>query len=137
MRYTLFDGQKDELILVARILLMALFVIYGWGKVTNFSATSGYMASDGLPLPDVAAALAIVMELIFGLAIVVGFYTRPIAAILVIYTFVTALIGHHFWSLDGAARAGAAINFYKNVSIMGGLLLLCVTGPGKYSLDRE
>jgi putative oxidoreductase len=52
-----------------------------------------------------------------------------------LYTLAAALLGHPFWNMADPDRIGAMINFYKNVSIAGGLLLLCLTGPGKYSLD--
>jgi putative oxidoreductase len=138
MRYTtLFENYKDELLLVARVLLMALFVIFGWGKLMGFSVTAAYMEATGLPLPTLAAASALIMELFVGLAILAGFYTRPLALLLALYTLLTAMIGHRFWLLADAARIEAMINFYKNVSIAGGLLLLCITGPGKYSVDRR
>jgi putative oxidoreductase len=137
MRYTLFEQRKDELILIARVLLMILFVIFGWSKLTGFSGTVGYMAAEGTPLPTLAAIIAILMEFFVGVAIVLGFYTRPLALLFAFYTLGTGLIGHHFWTMADGERAANMINFYKNVSIMGGLLLLCVTGPGKYSVDRK
>jgi putative oxidoreductase len=137
MRYVLFDKVSNEVILVARILLVVLFVLFGWSKLTDFSGTVGYMASLGLPVPTLAAAVVVLMEFFVGLAIVLGFYTRPLALLLALYTLGTALIGHHYWTMEGADRMANMINFYKNISIIGGLLLLCVTGPGKYSIDRR
>jgi len=137
MRYTLFEGRKDELILIARVLLMGLFVIFGWYKLTGFSGTVAYMASQELPLPSAAAVIAVVMEFFAGIAIMIGFYTRPIALLAAIYTLAAALIGHHYWTVLGDARMESMINFYKNVSIIGGLLLLSVTGAGRYSVDRR
>lgn len=137
MRYVLFDKVSNEVILVARILLVVLFVLFGWSKLTDFSGTAGYMASLGLPVPTLAAAVVVLMEFFVGLAIVLGFYTRPLALLLALYTLGTALIGHHYWTMEGADRMANMINFYKNISIIGGLLLLCVTGPGKYSIDRR
>ena len=137
MRYTLFENRKDELILVSRILLMVLFVLFGWSKLTGFSGTVAYMTQTGAPMPEVSAIIAVVMEFVVGVAIVVGFYTRPLAVILALYTFGTALIAHHYWTMSGMEQYVNMINFYKNVSIMGGLFLLCVTGPGKYSIDRR
>jgi putative oxidoreductase len=137
VRYSLFERWKHELLLLARILLMILFVLYGWGKLTGFSGTVGYMVAQGAPLPTLSAIIAVLMELLVGLALVVGFYTRPLALLLALYTLATALIGHHFWTMDDGARAANAINFYKNISIIGGLLLLCATGPGRYSIDRK
>ncbi|WP_449427045.1 DoxX family protein [Rhodanobacter umsongensis] len=137
MRYTLFERRKDELILLARVLLMVLFVVFGWNKLTGFAGTVAYMASDGVPLPTVSAIIAVVMEFFVGIAIVIGFCTRPLALLLALYTLATAVIGHHYWTMLDGERMANMINFYKNISIVGGLLLLCVTGPGKYSVDRK
>ena len=137
MRYTLFENRKDELLLIARILLVILFVVFGWSKLTGFSGTIAFMVTEGAPLPTVAAVIAVVMELLVGIAIALGFYTRPLAYLLTLYTLATAFIGHHYWTMPDAERIANMINFYKNTSIAGGLLLLCITGPGKYSLDRR
>lgn len=137
MRYTLFERQKDELILLGRVLLMILFVIFGWSKLTSFSGTVGYMAMEGAPVPMLSAIIAVVIEVFAALALVIGFYTRPLALLLAVYTFGTALIAHHFWTMADGERMNNMIHFYKNLSIIGGLLLLCVTGPGRYSVDRK
>ncbi|MDE1179957.1 DoxX family protein [Paraburkholderia sp.] len=137
MRYTLFENRKDQLVLVARLLLVVLFVIFGWSKLTGFSGTVAYMASTGAPVPTLSAIIAVVMEFAVGIAIGVGFYTRPLALLLALYTLGTAIIGHHYWNMTGMEQYANMINFYKNVSIMGGLLLLVVTGPGKYSIDKR
>lgn len=137
MRYMLSGKTSNEVVLLARVLMVVLFVLFGWNKLTDFSGTVGYMASEGLPLPTLAAAVVVLMEFFVGLAILLGFYTRPLALLLALYTLGTALIGHHYWTMAGPDRMVNMINFYKNISIMGGLLLLCVTGPGRYSLDRR
>lgn len=137
MRYMLSGKSNDVVILLARILLMVLFVLFGWSKLTGFSGTVAYMASEGLPLPTLVAAVVVIMEFFVGLAILLGFYTRPLALLLALYTLGTALVGHHYWTMTGADQMANMINFYKNLAIIGGLLLLCVTGPGRYSLDRR
>ena len=137
MRHTLLANQKDAVILIARILMVVLFVLFGWKKLTGFDATVGYMTHADLPLPQVAAAIAVIMELVVGLAIAVGFYTRPLALLLALYTLATAVIGHHYWTMSGAEQYGNMINFYKNVSIAGAFLLLAAVGPGRYSLDKS
>ncbi|GLQ95100.1 DoxX family protein [Dyella acidisoli] len=138
MRYTqLFERYRDVVLLVARVLLVILFVVFGWDKFLNFSGTVSYMESAGLPFATLAAASALIMELVVGVAILLGFYTRPLALALAVYTLITALIGHRFWALTGGLRFDTVIHFYKNVSIAGGLLLLCLSGPGKYSLDKR
>lgn len=135
MRYTLFDNQKNEIILLARILLMILFVISGWSKMTGFTETVAYMDSLGAPVPMVAAGIAVIMEIFVAIAILVGFYTRPLAFLFALFVLGTALIGHHFWTMADQARAANMTQYFKNLSIMGGLLLLGITGPGKYSID--
>lgn len=134
---TTFSGERvrDEVVLAARILLIVLFVVFGWSKLTHYSATVSYMARTGVPLPSIATLVAIVVEFFVSLAVALGVWTRPLALLLALYTLGTALIGHHFWSMEGPARSANAINFYKNISIIGGFLLLYVVGPGKYSLD--
>ncbi|PQV55036.1 DoxX family protein [Paraburkholderia sp. BL21I4N1] len=137
MRYTLFENQKDGIILVARVLLMVLFVMFGWSKLTGFSGTVAYMTSSGAPVPELSAVIAVVMEFVVGVALLLGFLTRPLALLLAVYTLGTAIIGHHYWNMTGAMQYDNMIHFYKNISIIGGLLLLVVTGAGKYSIDRR
>ena len=138
MRYTsLCERYRDVLLLIARILLMALFVIFGWDKFLNFSGTADYMEQVGLPFATLASLIALFMELVVGVAILLGFYTRPLAFALCLYTVITALLGHRFWALTGGLRLDTMIHFYKNMGIAGGLLLLCLTGPGKFSFDRR
>jgi putative oxidoreductase len=137
MRYNLFGQSNDVVLLISRILLATLFVLFGWAKITGFSGTVSYLEHVGAPAPMLSAIIAVVMELVVGILIVVGFYTRPLAVLLALYTIVAALIGHHFWNETGMEQMENMINFYKNVSIAGGLLALAVTGPGKFSIDRK
>ncbi|MGB3463053.1 DoxX family protein [Rhodanobacter lindaniclasticus] len=137
MRYDLFANRKDELLLLARILLMVLFVKFGLDKLTGFTATVTYMTSTGMPLPGLLTLIAVLMEFVVGILIVLGFYTRPLALALALYTLAAALIGHRYWNMEGMAHYLSMISFYKNISIVGGLILLGITGPGKYSLDKR
>ena len=137
MRYVSLESQKDGMLLFARVLMMVLFVLFGWQKLAGFSGTVAYMASTGAPIPALSAVIAVAVELAGGLLILAGFYTRPLALIFAVYTVATALIGHRYWALQGMDQYMAMINFYKNVSIAGGMLLLAITGPGKYSIDRR
>ncbi len=132
-----FEKFSDEIVLLARVLLTILFLTSGWGKLMNFSGTESYMAQTGAPLPPISTVIAILVELVVSAAIVIGAYTRPLAVLMAFYTFATALIGHHFWTMTGPAQTEAMVNFYKNVSIMGGFLLLCITGAGRYSVGTS
>jgi putative oxidoreductase len=126
---------RDGAILLARILLTLLFITAGWTKLFDFAGTSAHFAQEGLPLAAVATLVAVVMELGVGAALLVGVLTRPLALLLLVYTGATALIGHHFWTMTGVARVGNMINFYKNLGLMGGMLLLYVTGAGRHAAD--
>ncbi|WP_416242247.1 DoxX family protein [Burkholderia gladioli] len=137
MRYLSIDKQRDGVLLAARVLMMVLFVMFGWQKLMGFSGTVAYMGSTGVPAPMLAAVIAVVMELVAGLLIVVGFYTRPVALLLALYTLGTAFVGHHYWTMTAAEQYVNLINFYKNISIVGGLLVLAVSGPGRFSIDRH
>jgi putative oxidoreductase len=129
------DAASDTIFLIARVLLVLLFIIFGWPKLTGFSGTVAYFTHSGVPLPQIAAVVAVIMEFFVGIALALGLFTRPLALLMALYTLGTAILGHHFWDMSGAARMANEINFYKNVSIIGGFLLLYVTGAGRFSLD--
>jgi putative oxidoreductase len=135
MRYTLFDNQRDVIILLARILLMILFIMSGWSKLTGFDGTVGYLTSLGAPMPTVAAAVAVIMEFFVAILLIVGFYTRPLALLFALFVIGTAVIGHPFWTMVDPERAANSTQYFKNLSICGGLLLLSVTGAGRFSVD--
>lgn len=127
-----FDGHIE---LLARILMMLLWIVFGWMKMTSFGSTVALMQAFGLPFPTISAAIAVVMELLVGLALILGVYVRPLAMALALYTLATALIGHQFWNLSDKARLEDMETFFKNISIMGSLLLLYVAGAGRFTLD--
>jgi putative oxidoreductase len=131
----MMNGIHDESILAARLLLAALFLIFGWRKLTDLPGTFNQMVQEGLHLPALATAVSTFMELPVAFAVAVGAFTRPAALLTALYTLGTALIGHHYWTVKGPDYVDSMDNFYKNLAIMGGFLLLCITGPGKYSID--
>lgn len=137
MRYALLEGQRDIILLLARILLMTLFVLAGWGKLTGFDGTVAYMTSLSAPAPTLAAAVAVVMEFAVAILLILGFYTRPLALLFALFVLGTALIGHPFWNMVDPERSANMTQFLKNMSIIGGLLALAVAGPGRISLDRR
>ena len=131
----MITGINDELILAARLLLATLFLIFGWRKVRDYSGTVDQMVQLGVPTPVLATFVAILMELPVAFAVAIGAFTRPAAALMALYTLGTALIGHRYWTVTGADYVDSLDGFYKDLSIMGGFLLLCIVGPGKYSID--
>ncbi len=131
------ERWRDELILLGRVLMMLLFLISGWGKLTGFSATVGYMGTVGAPMPMLAAIIAVIMEFGVGIALLIGFWTRPLALLMALFVLGTALIAHTYWNVEGAMQTANMVQFYKNLSIVGGLILLSVTGAGKYALQKS
>ena len=131
----MINGINDELILAARLLLTALFLIFGWRKLKDFSGTVSQMAQLGVPMPVLAAGVATFMELPVAFAVAVGAFARPSALLLILYTLGTARFGHRYWTMTGSERIDNMDGFYKNLGIMGGFLLLYMTGAGKYSID--
>ena len=131
------EHGRDAIILLSRILLTLLFLIFGAEKATGFGNTVSLFMHMGVPMPRFAVVIAVLAELGLGLALLIGFLTRPFALLLAIYTLATAFVGHHYWDISDAARMEAEIGFYKNVCVIGGLLLLYVVGPGRYSADAK
>jgi putative oxidoreductase len=131
----MMNDFNDELILATRLLLTALFLIFGWRKLRDFSGTVKQMVHLHAPLPVLAAAVATFMELPVAFAVAIGAFARPLALLMALYTLGTALIGHRFWTKTGEDRVDNMDGFYKNLSIIGGFLLLYITGAGKYSID--
>jgi putative oxidoreductase len=131
----MISGINDEFILAARLLLATLFLIFGWRKLRDFSGTINQMVQLGVPVPGPAAAVALLMELPIAFAVAVGAFTRLSAALMALYALGTAFIGHRYWTVKGADYVDSLDGFYKDLSIMGGFLLLCVAGAGKYSID--
>lgn len=120
-----------------RILLAAIFLVSGFGKVTGFEGTVGYIASKGLPLPQVAAAAAACVELGGGTLLVLGWQTRWAATVLFLFLIPTTLIFHNFWGADAAQVQNQTIHFMKNLCIMGGMLYVMAFGAGPLSVDSR
>jgi putative oxidoreductase len=126
---------NNEVILAARVFLAALFLIFGWRKVRDFSGTVRKMVQDRAPLPVLAAVIAIFMELPVAFAVAAGAFTRAAAVLMALYTMGTSLLEHRYWTTTGASQLESMEAFYKNLSIIGGFLLVYITGGGKYSID--
>jgi putative oxidoreductase len=120
------NGINDELILAARLLLATLFLIFGWRKVRDYSGTVNQMVQLGLQVPVVATVASIFMELPVAFAVAVGAFTRPSAALMALYALGTAFIGHRYWTVKGADYVDSLEGSYKDLSIVGGFLLLCM-----------
>ena len=121
--------------LVGRLMIAAIFVVSGFGKITGFDGTVGFIASKGLPLPQLAAIAAIVVELGGGILLIVGWKTRWAAAAMCIFTVVAGLIFHNFWVVPAEQAQNQMIHFMKNICMAGGLLYVVVFGSGPLAVD--
>lgn len=129
-------GVNDAVLAVGRVVIAILFVMSGIEKVMDLNATAAAIGGKGLPMPSVLAVATVVAELGGGLLIVVGWQTRLVALALAIFCAVAGYFFHDFWHYpEGAQYTNNLIHFMKNVSIIGGLLMLCAVGAGRYSLD--
>ncbi len=131
------NSTQDVIALVGRILAAYLFIPAGIGKIMGFAGTVGYISSVGLPLPEVGAIIAIIVELGFGIALLLGFKTRITAIVLAVFTVATALFFHKYWSAPDAMKMMQTINFNKNIAIAGGLLAFAAFGAGRISIDKR
>jgi putative oxidoreductase len=131
------DSSSSVVSLFARVLLSTIFIIFGFSKIFSFSMFAGMLASKGFPLATLAMAIAVAIEVLGGLAILVGFQTKIVAWIVFLYLIPTTFLFHNFWAMQGAARMDNMAHFFKNVAIMGGFLLLAANGPGRYSIDER
>ena len=130
-------SSREVVALVARVLIAALFIPAGIAKLTNFAGTVGYIASAGLPLPQVAAVVAIAVELGLGLLLLAGFKTRWVALALAVFTLAASFGFHHYWSMPADKVMVNQLMFFKNLAIVGGLLAFWSFGPGRLSVDER
>ena len=128
--------RSDGLALLGRVLLAVLFIVSGWGKIGGFDGTAGFIASKGLPLPQVLTALAIAVELGGGVLLLAGWKARWAALAMAAFTIVITPIFHGFWNAPAAEAMDQQIHFLKNIAIIGGLLMVAALGPGRFSADR-
>ncbi len=123
--------------LAGRLLLALLFLPAGLMKIAGFSGTVAYIASSGLPLPQIGAVLAIVVEVGGGLALLAGFGTRFAALALALFTVVATVIFHAFWAVPTEQAMVQQLMFFKNLAVVGGLLTLAAHGAGAISVDAK
>ncbi len=123
--------------LVGRLILAAIFLVSGLGKIGNWGGTAGYMAAKGMPLVSLFLLGAIVIEVLGGASIVLGLKARLGALALIVFLIPVTLIFHNFWAFEGQAMQQQVIHFLKNLSILGGLLFVAVYGAGPVSIDSR
>jgi putative oxidoreductase len=127
--------MQNALALAGRVLIALLFVPEGVRKLIDFGGTVGYITHANVPLPEVAAVIAIIVELGLALLLLAGWQTRWVALAMAIYVIVITPIFHPYWNAAPAQLFSQKVNFFKNLAIIGGLLQVVAFGPGGWSLD--
>jgi putative oxidoreductase len=128
---------QNPFALLARLLMALLFLPAGISKIGGFAGTAGYIGSVGLPMPEVGAALAILVEVGASILLIIGLFTRPAALVLAVFTLVASFFFHAFWSMPAEAQMMQSLMFYKNIAIVGGLLAIAAYGAGAFSMDAK
>lgn len=118
--------------LAGRTLLSAIFILSGISKVSAPAGMIGYIESVGLPFPTLALALAVLVELVGGIALILGYRTRLVATALAVFSVATALAFH-----NQLGDQNQFIHFFKNIAMAGGLLQVVAFGAGRFSLDAR
>lgn len=131
------QSLQSPLSLAARLLLALLFIPAGIFKITGFAATVGYITAVGLPLPTIAAIVAIVVEVGGGLALLLGWGTRAAALALAAFTVAATFGFHAFWAVPAEQQMVQQLMFFKNLAVVGGLLGVAAWGAGALSLDAR
>ena len=139
--------MSDVLNLISRMLLSAVFIVYGYLAFADVNAWMKFnqaalkrffdMVAGGMAPPTWFGYLIAAIQLFGGLAILVGIKTRWVAYAFVVYLILIVFFAHNFWDMQGAARGANMAHFYKNLAIMGGFLMLALQGAGRYSVDGQ
>jgi putative oxidoreductase len=131
------NAIQNPLNFAARLLMVALFLPAGIGKLTGFAGTVGYISSVGLPFPTLAAAVAAIVEIVGSLALLAGFGTRIAALVLAAFTLVASFFFHNYWGVPADQAFMQQLLFFKNIAVVGGLLAIAANGAGAWSLDAR
>lgn len=115
---------------LGRLFLSMIFIFSGFTKITGYAATQGYMEAMGVP--GMLLPFVIALELLGGIAILLGFKARLIALLFVGFNIMSAFIFHQFWIDESQMNP-----FMKNIAIAGGFLMIFVHGAGAYSIDNS
>ena len=130
-------NAAPQMMLIGRVLLGLIFLVAGIRKVMAVAGSAGYLAKLGFPMPEVMVWVAIAVEIGGGLLLILGWQTRRIAWLMILFVAIATLMAHRFWEFDAAQYANQMNHFLKNVAIIGGLLYVAVFGPGAVSVDNR
>lgn len=127
--------SDDLVLLIGRLALGAIFVKSGLQKLMGLSAFAASLASRGVPQSATWAMIGATVECVGGILIVTGFRTREASLLMILFVIVATGISHRFWEYADAAQRLQESQFFKNLAIIGGFLVLFVTGSGRFGLD--
>ena len=130
----MFQALQNPLALAGRLLFALLFLPAGIGKVTGFAGTVGYIASAGLPAPQLGAVVALLVEIVGSIALITGYGARSAALALALFTLVASFFFHNYWGVPADQQFIQSLLFYKNIAVVGGLLTLAAWGPGDWGI---
>ncbi|HLS54951.1 MAG TPA: DoxX family protein [Zeimonas sp.] len=133
----MFAKLQDPLALAGRLLMAVLFLPAGIGKLTGFAGTVGYISSAGLPMPQLAAVVALVVEIVGAVALIAGVGTRVAAVALAVFTLVASFFFHAYWAVPAEQQMIQQLMFFKNMAVVGGLLTIAAWGAGAWSVDAR
>jgi putative oxidoreductase len=123
--------------LAGRILMALIFLNSGFGKITGFAGTAGFMASKGMPFAEVLLAGALVFELAGAIMLILGWRVHWGALLLIVFMIPATLMFHNFWAVDAAQYQNQLNHFLKNVAMIGGLLYVMAFGAGPLSMGSR
>ena len=129
--------MNPTLTLIGRILIGTLFLVAGIMKAMNIAGTTAYMTRLGFPAPELMAYLSTVIELASGVLLIIGWQTRRVAWLLVVYVAIATGMAHRFWEYEQAQRGNQINHFLKNLALIGAMLFVAVSGPGSASVDKR
>lgn len=130
-------GNRSNVLLIGRILIGILFLVAGTMKAMNIAGTTGYMTKLGFPAPELMAYLSTLIELASGVLLIVGWQTRRVAWLLVVYVSIATGMAHRFWEYEPAQRVNQINHFLKNLALIGAMLYIVISGPGSASVDKN
>jgi len=129
-------ANQDAILLAGRIVLGAIFVKSGLQKLLALGAFAASLAGRGVPQSSFWALVGATVEFVGGILIITGLKARYASLLMILFVIVATGISHRYWDFaEAAARRAQESQFFKNLSIIGGFILLFATGPGRFSLD--
>ncbi|HSA90545.1 MAG TPA: DoxX family protein [Burkholderiales bacterium] len=128
---------QSQMLLIGRILLGVLFLVAGIRKIMFYAGSAAYFTKLGFPAPEVMAVLAILIEIGGAALLILGWQTRRISWLLILFVAIATAMAHRFWEFDAPQYANQMNHFLKNAAIVGGLLYVAVLGAGALSMDGK